>query len=346
MQSVFSQTYYINKNTSNYNPRTLDENIDLIKGSIISLDNNSEVSSYRPDIDTNILKISGLYQGKKITVYPRDLNILNSDTFDDNKLNLTWIPSYYYDILKSKNIQESLLQFESYWKDWKILESWESSWLESFNETNVMLSNTNIFIPQVGHFDESFVLFSELKKTDFGYVAKIKKIDTYTNHPKFISFLKSNEASLVSFIFDGDYMTIKLDDKEIIKLVGCDKSMSLYIKQCIKNNICDYLKIIWPCHSDGSCEYTPQKRDTFTIDSIMTVKENLKLRAGEAKSTDVLSIMAEGAKVQILEIGKSEIIGGINSNWVKVKVQKGSRTPEGYLIRPGLVGWCYGGYLK
>ena len=49
---------------------------------------------------------------------------------------------------------------------------------------------------------------------------------------------------------------------------------------------------------------------------------------------------------EIEEIGKSDIIGGIKSNWVKVKIQRGSRTPEGHLIRPGLIGWCYGGYLK
>ena len=213
IQYVFSQSYYINKDTLNCNSRGFDEDIELQKGTQISLDNNSEVSSYRPDTNTNIVQISGKYKGNKIKVYSRDLNILNSDTFEDEKINTIWIPSYYYDILKSIQIQESLFQYEEYWKNWKKVEEWETSWVDSFNVTNVILSNTNIFIPQIGHYNQSFVLFSELKKTDFGYIAKIKKVDSYTNHPKFITLLKSSEESLLSFIFDGDYMTIKLDDK-------------------------------------------------------------------------------------------------------------------------------------
>ena len=346
IQYVFSQSYYINKDTLNCNSRGFDEDIELQKGTQISLDNNSEVSSYRPDTNTNIVQISGKYKGNKIKVYSRDLNILNSDTFEDEKINTIWIPSYYYDILKSIQIQESLFQYEEYWKNWKKVEEWETSWVDSFNVTNVILSNTNIFIPQIGHYNQSFVLFSELKKTDFGYIAKIKKVDSYTNHPKFITLLKSSEESLLSFIFDGDYMTIKLDDKEIIKLVGCNKSMYSYIKQCIRNNNCDYSKVICPHHADGSCDYELTQKASFTLDSIMTVKENLKLCSGEATSTDILTVMSEGSKVQILEIGKSDIIGGVKSNWVKVKIQKGSRTPEGYLIRPGLIGWCFGGYLE
>ena len=78
----------------------------------------------------------------------------------------------------------------------------------------------------------------------------------------------------------------------------------------------------------------------------MFVNENLKLRSGEATSTQVLSVMSAGTKVKILELGKAETIDGISSNWVKVEVQKGAKDRDGNPIKAGTVGWCYGGYLK
>ena len=118
-QFLFSQSYYINKDTHNYNPRGFQLDVDLPNGSIIYLDKDSEVSSYRPDEDTNIIKISGLYQGQKLTFYSSDVNILNNDTFDSELLEKKWIPSYYFSILKSKQIQQSLLDYEPFWKTLK-----------------------------------------------------------------------------------------------------------------------------------------------------------------------------------------------------------------------------------
>ncbi len=78
----------------------------------------------------------------------------------------------------------------------------------------------------------------------------------------------------------------------------------------------------------------------------MFVKENLKLRSGEATSTQVLAVMQAGTNVKILELGKVEIIDGINSNWVKVEVLSDAKDRDGKPIKKGTVGWCYGGYLK
>ena len=78
----------------------------------------------------------------------------------------------------------------------------------------------------------------------------------------------------------------------------------------------------------------------------MTVRENLKLRSGEATYTQVLAVMSAGAKVRILELGKAETIDGIPSNWVKVEVQQGAKDRDGKPIKKGTVGWCFGGYLE
>ncbi|MBQ0004062.1 MAG: hypothetical protein KBT21_11065 [Treponema sp.] len=49
----------------------------------------------------------------------------------------------------------------------------------------------------------------------------------------------------------------------------------------------------------------------------MTASVNMKLRSGEASSSNVITVMSADTKVKILEIGKAENIDGINSNWVK-----------------------------
>lgn len=70
----------------------------------------------------------------------------------------------------------------------------------------------------------------------------------------------------------------------------------------------------------------------------MTISENLKLRSGEATTTQVLTVMSTDTKVKILELGKAETIDGINSNWVKVEVQSGAKDRDGRAIQAGTVG--------
>ena len=77
----------------------------------------------------------------------------------------------------------------------------------------------------------------------------------------------------------------------------------------------------------------------------MTVLENLKLRSAEETSSDVLTIMTAGTKVKVLELGKEETIDGIKSNWVKVEIISGNDR-NGNKLKSGMIGWCYGGYLR
>ena len=116
-------------------------------------------------------------------------------------------------------------------------------------------------------------------------------------------------------------------------------------------------KVTWPNHADGSCDYDGSKKTTavqtakatpstnVAQNKTMTVKENMKLRSGEATSTQVLTVMSAGAKVKILELGKDETINGIKSNWVKVEIISGNDR-YGNKLKVGMTGWCYGGYLE
>ena len=75
----------------------------------------------------------------------------------------------------------------------------------------------------------------------------------------------------------------------------------------------------------------------------MIVKENLKLRSGEATTTSVLAVMSAGTRVKILRLGKQATIDGITSNWVQVEVQAGAKDRDGKAIAAGTRGWCLGG---
>ena len=159
--------------------------------------------------------------------------------------------------------------------------------------------------------------------------------------------------------FDRDYLYIYLEDETTLLCTYYAYTKEEYsaIRDAIKTNIFDMSKITFPCHADGTCDFDGSKKadseknakssaTNVAPNKTMTIKENLKLRSGEATSTQVLTVMSAGTKIKILELGKAETIDGISSNWVKVEVQVGAKDRDGKTIKAGTVGWCYGGYLK
>lgn len=172
-----------------------------------------------------------------------------------------------------------------------------------------------------------------------------------------------DESDKIEIRLDGDYLTFSVKSRNFYQeYFFADKNTIEQIVSLITTNKCDLSKVTWPRHADGTCDYDENNKTTkspvstsstttapstnVTVNKTMLVTENLKLRSGEATSTKVLSVMAAGTKVKILEVGKAETIDGIKSNWVKVEVQKNAKDRDGKAIKTGTVGWCYGGYLK
>lgn len=74
--------------------------------------------------------------------------------------------------------------------------------------------------------------------------------------------------------------------------------------------------------------------------------DNLRLRNPYGEKV-VLVVLNKGTKVKITSISKEkEIIDGIDSNWVTVEVQEGASDKDGNPLKVGVVGKCFGGYLK
>ena len=178
--------------------------------------------------------------------------------------------------------------------------------------------------------------------------------------------IREKEINTFYFNFDGDYLYIFLNGTNknclFATFVNLNNETLEQFKNLISTNKCDLSKVTWPRHADGTCDYDDSSKSSktavstssttqapstnVTVNKTMSVTENLKLRSGEATTTSVLTVMAAGTKVKILQLGKAENIDGINSNWVKVEVQKGAKDRNGKEIKAGTVGWCYGGYLQ
>ncbi len=89
-----------------------------------------------------------------------------------------------------------------------------------------------------------------------------------------------------------------------------------------------------------------KSKTNVTVNKIMIVNENLRLRKAEITSSEIITTMQAGTKVKIIALGKHEVIDGISSNWVRVEVQSDAKDRNGNPIKAGTIGWCYGGYLK
>lgn len=83
----------------------------------------------------------------------------------------------------------------------------------------------------------------------------------------------------------------------------------------------------------------------INLNEEMFVKENLRLRSSESATSSIITTMRTATKVEIIEIGKSDVIDGYKSNWVKVKILEG-KDVDGNNLKKDAVGWCYAGYLS
>ena len=221
------------------------------------------------------------------------------------------------------------------------------------------------------HIENLFLILDDGRKYTYYYF--IKKIEKKTNGYRvtceltdsriedsdykntLLEELKDKQNIIFNLVLDGDYLNFYSEDNQLLyTYVLVDKALTEQYENLILKNKYDSSKVTWPRHADGTCDYedvssvktvsTPTTN--VTPNKTMTVSENLKLRSGEATTSEVITVMSAGTKVKILELGKAENIDGINSNWVKVEVLSGAKDRDGKLIKTGTIGWCYGGYLK
>ena len=280
------------------------------------------------------------------------------DVISSNK----WCLNYHYDVLNSNN-RETLSKYEwwincfneklrSYFDRDSEGNKRDSEWYEVYKTTPEIII-TDSCISLYGFFyhyqAQGFVIDIDKNKIKVLWALSLYDrcfIDEFDS-------IKTSYESIIEYELDGDYLNLIIDGKKLSLVKKCSSFDSEW-HELMQKNSCNLSTIAWPRHADGSCDY----EDVSSIKTVstpttnvapnktMTVSENLKLRSGEATTSEVITVMQAGTKVKILGLGKSETIDGVSSNWVKVEVQSGAKDREGRAIRAGTVGWCYGGYLK
>ncbi len=337
------------------------------KGDLLNLENNWSFL-FNENIKANLLKTSVSGDILYDSIVPVNSNSLfdEKDTEYVNTKEFIFIPEYYYEILIKND--RSLLPFEyekhiqkiSEYNDYTI-----NSWYEPFRLSNYLkLTNALIGIGY-GNGSSPNAIYDlnviSIDRISGGYEVMVANgeaaneslKDGYFEHiggwlaEKFPKYTDFTPYKLI-IKYDGDYLSIYIDNLNNLAqtFIKTNATTKEAIEKFITTNSLDLSKVTWPCHADGTCEYNANmKSSNVSLNKTMLVNENLKLRSGEATSSQVLAVMQAGTKVKILELGKAETIDGINSNWVKVEIISGSNK-DGNKLKSGMTGWCYGGYLE
>ena len=299
------------------------------------------------------------YSSNINNVYLEDNNL----KIDTDIKNSHWIPSYYYELLESRNVKSKLLEYESYWNNFENYTiDPDLTWFDCFTVQRFYFDDFYfVYFGKYNYYnDVDFLAYLE-EVSDTKIVYDVQKMyshfsDYYSespfyNHPGFLPLYEKEKPFKVILTLDGDYMKMYIDEvseENLFQILvrttpeACDQ-----IEKWIKGESDDLSKVVMPRFSSVKKESSPAAPAVnISPNKTMTVSENLRLRSEEATTSDVVTVLQAGTRVKILEVGKAETIDGISSNWVKVKVRAGAKDRDGKTITKGTVGWCFGGYLK
>ena len=167
--------------------------------------------------------------------------------------------------------------------------------------------------------------------------------------------------------FDGDYINVYANnvDKKFCTFCKMYEEDIALLRECVKTNNWDNIKVTWPRHADGSCDYEdapisktaepavvtalPEaaiSKPAPDLGKTATVTENLRLRTDDKTMAKVVTTIVAGARVKVFAPGREDTVDGIASNWVQVSVLDGAKDKDGNAIEAGTKGWLFGGYLS
>ena len=364
---AYSFEYRVTDDAFGYSDYSGFHKIKLKKGTLVTISRDHIAISGEIIDDKPFMFIEDYNSYKKMPLSSLELTCLSDKlpekiiTYTKNGLEKKAIPSYYLDILYSEN-RNMLAKYE-------ILDGIPNiEAIASYFDINTFFFATVTSVGIQLNNEDEIVFLNIQKKSETifeceGVASSGNPNNVYEEfqwHSR-LDDTPEDKTEIFILTIDGDYLTIynKTKNKSIITLVFVNDTIIEESKKLFKTGKCNLSRITWPRHADGSCDYDGSKKTAgvtqatkstsstnVALNKTMTVKENLKLRSGEATSTQVLTVMSAGTKVKILELGKAETIDGISSNWVKVEVQSGAKDRDGKPIKAGTVGWCYGGYLE
>jgi hypothetical protein len=171
-----------------------------------------------------------------------------------------WVPSYYADVINSKN-RNTLVNYESSWLPYEIeLQGGIYYWYEDYNILTggeVLIFNSAIRFGGPNSF-----LIKEIDKTVYGYritCIESKRYNTKHTGANF-NWFKGNEVyfDLLMYI-DGDYIDLYINStsQKFGTIMKVGKEFATQFESLIKTNTCDLTNVMWPRRADGSMDYPP-----------------------------------------------------------------------------------------
>lgn len=351
-ENVFAQeiTFKLNKDVVVKGGNIDSPEIYLEKDTLITV-NNDNVFYINTLNEKKFYSIQGHVNNYKLRFNANDLLYKDYPNFEIEEINCLWCMSYYYDALKNNNHaiinnndvitqadRENTFLFQPlyFMLGNNFIAGQSSALLGDFNAISRIESKSDDEIIFVIIFNDCGIKESE---------------ETFRWDKHYKRLYESKTPYKVIFRINGDFADVYINSVSksnfLFTLARTDEKTLEQITSFVKTGSFDSSKIRWPKQGTSTSTKTVSTPSTNVApNKTMTTNCNLKLRSGEATSTQVLTVMSAGTKVKILELGKAETIDGINSNWVKVEVQKGAKDRDGKSIKAGTVGWCYGGYLE
>jgi hypothetical protein len=209
--------------------------------------------------------------GKEIFIdYPPDIAGDRLYFLERGDVKEMWVPSYYCNVLKSKN-RKTLLKFNS---TVVILDNplgrldWYDDDRSGIRNGRCMFYNAAIMIGDDTHF-----LVRNIKKTEYGYAVncvesasdyrdKEEKYTTTYYQPfqdtsEFWNKYNPGDEMTLYLYLDGDYMDIYVDSKDLHlgTIVKVKKEFIEEYQSLIRKNKCDLSRITsWPRRADGSMD--------------------------------------------------------------------------------------------
>ena len=296
-----------------------------------------------------------------------DIILVDSDTIPDSILTTRkyffekkWVPSWYNKIIHSNKMLDD---YSERYKNNKTFEEYYFAQIHNIEFRNTVLvfldtdGESYFSIKNIRKKNNVYYIYCELAKNAQAFFNDFDK-ESFNNLPD----LRVRQDAIFIVEQNGNRLRVYNGEskKLIIELMQTNQEwiglMLKYINSEYKNKPSN-LKVIeeklehpWSNPVTGLYDTSVRSGEAAAFSNAalkktMSVKENLKLRSGEATTTSVLAVMSAGTRVKILTLGKQATIDGITSNWVQVEVQADAKDRDGKAIAAGTTGWCFGGYL-
>jgi hypothetical protein len=249
-----------------------------------------------------------------------------------------WIYSYYLDVLR-KGEKEYLFEYEPFWRDHfdKYKGEYYKSWTDLAHPNGMTIKNIFIKFYDLAFNFWNFIngKIEEENGTYQFFTTCIRERDFF-EESVLNSYFNVSEKVKFGLKPDGDYLDVYINDKKMFTLIKEEKEIKRQFKNFMDDRYIyyyDLTNIVWPRRADGSMDYPPPL-DMRGYKATHRVLESMRLHDAADASSKLVTTVAKGTEVRVMETGAEAVVDGKNISWVKI------------ISSNGYSGWCSSEFLE